>query len=145
MKVPPLILFGLGVSKVSAAKTPYKFPHCDHFMNKLANDTVSFSSNAKYAKKYATLPDDIRQALSMHDGIDMLKDMELVAAGRIKRGKIEDSTSIVYVNPWLSDYYVMVTKPENGKTCAFYGERIVADVIWQDKDNPNIQIIKKNL
>ncbi len=154
MRVPSVFLLGFGKSRAkmlnenncaAPCKDDLSLEKLPKIILDLNKDTVSFTaSTAKYMKKYATLPDDIKQHLLPKDGMDMLKDMEWVAAGRIKRAKIEDDSSIVYVNPWLKDYYVMVMKPEGDKTCAFYGEKIVADVIWQDKDNPGIHIIKKN-
>lgn len=144
MKVPSVILFGLSAVKKATQKS-YGPPFAKiKYMPWLRSDTVSFSSTAKYLKKYASLPDDVKQHLTPSDGIDMFKDMEMVAQGKIKRGKLEDDKSIVYINPWLSDYYMMVVKPDNQTTCAFYGEKIVADIIWSDKENPNMYLIKKN-
>lgn len=144
MKVPSIILFGLNKYKPAVKKlTDSPFLKAA-YMPWLKFDSISFSSTAKYLKKYATLPDEIKNNLTPSDGIDMLKDMEMVAKGKIKRGKLEDNKSIVYVNPWLSDYYMMITKADDDTACAFYSEKIIADIIWEDKENPNMYLIKKN-
>ena len=108
-------------------------------------DTVSFTSTAQYLKKYLTLPDEIKMVLSPEDAIDMFKDMEWLAQGRIKRGMVgEGKGSEVYKNPWLEDYYLLILKDTGKKdTVTIYSGEKIGDAVWQDSDNLAIQLLKK--
>ena len=100
MKVPRVgLLNGFTVPKVT--KTVY-VPNALKIPEPLDKDTVSFTSTAQYLKKYLTLPDEIKLVLSPEDAIDMFKDMEWLAQGRIKIGMVGEGKGIeVYKNPWL--------------------------------------------
>lgn len=107
-------------------------------------DTVSFSSISKYLKKYNTLPDEIKKVLSPKDAVDMFKDMEMVAEGIVKRKNVGlGNSSKVFLNPWLDDYYLLVLKDTKTPTKVIYSKTPLGDAVWGDKDNMNIQIIKK--
>jgi len=142
MKVPRIGLLGNFVMQKNYPKNKaagIKLP------KPLDKDTVSFTSTAQYLKKYLTLPDEIKRVLSPEDAIDMFKDMEWLAQGRVKRGMIgEGKGSEVYKNPWLEDYYLLILK-DTGKRdsiIVYSGEKI-GDAIWQDNENGAIQILKK--
>jgi len=111
--------------------------------NELKADTVSFSSNAKYIKKYKTLPDEIKAILSPKDAIEMFKDMERIAQGKQKREKIgQGSNSKVFVTPWLEDYYVLILKEPKYTDETVYSKRYLGDSVWSDDENDKIQLIK---
>jgi len=116
------------------------------FIKPIEPDVVSFTSNSRYLKKYGTLPDEIRKILTPQDAIDMFKDMEWLERGVIKRGEIGEGTSSkVYRNPWLKDYYLLILTdtPSDDTITIFSGEK-VGDAIWQDKDNGSIQILRRS-
>ena len=108
-------------------------------------DTVSFSSStAWYLKKYNTLPDEIKKVLNPKDAIDMFKDMEMLERGVIKRRKIaQGNYSKIYENPWLDDYYVLISQSPEKTTQVVYSKQTLGECIWSDNDNNLIQIIKK--
>ena len=141
MKVPPvcgLKYFGIQNFKKNVFKQEKQSP------NLPPKDTLSFSSNVKYIKKYNTLPDEIKKILSPKDAVDMFKDMEQVAKGTIKRNKIgQGNSSKVYENPWLKDYYLIVLSNAKTPTQIVYSKKPLGDAIWSDSENMNIQIIKK--
>jgi len=148
MKVPRIGLLGNFVTpktNKTLNKTIYN-PAMTSQMTPLNKDTVTFtSSTAHYLKKYLTLPDEIKMVLTPEDAIDMFKDMEWLAQGKVKRNMIgEGKGSEVYKNPWLSDYYLLILKDvgDNDTITVYSGEKI-GDAIWQDKDNNSIQILKK--
>lgn len=141
MKVPPLRAFGNFVQH----KKILPAPPLDYIKPQHQNDTVSFTSNARYFKKYSTLPDEIRAILSPQDAVDMFKDMELVAQGRIKREKIgQGANSQVYETPWLKDYYFIVLKDNEAQQPIqlIYSNKNLGNAVWQDKDGTGIQIIQ---
>ena len=108
-------------------------------------DTVSFGSTAKYLKKYATLPDEIKAILSPKDAIDMFKEMESIANGEVKRDKIGlGNKAKVYENPWLKNYclVILTDKKEQGSQIV-YSKRNLGDAVWCDKDDCRIQIIRE--
>lgn len=140
MKVPP-VLGGYCFSMLKSGVSKTQKTHPLDFSSK---DTISFTSTAKYLKKYNTLPDEIKKVLSPKDAVDMFKDMEQVAKGVVKRQKVgQGNTSKVYLNPWLDDYYLLVLKNANNPTQVIYSKTPLGDAIWSDSDNLNIQIIKK--
>lgn len=143
MKVPRIGFFG-DVRMPKNNKTIYN-PNFLKLKDPLGKDTVSFTSTAQYLKKYLTLPDEIKMVLSPEDAIDMFKDMEWLAQGRIKRGMVgEGKGSEVYKNPWLDDYYLLILKDTGKKdTITIYSGEKIGDAIWQDKDNLAIQLLKK--
>lgn len=143
MKVPRVGLYaGFAMPKVN--KTVYN-PNVVSYPKKLDKDTVSFTSTAYYLKKYLTLPDEIKMVLSPEDAIDMFKDMEWLAEGKVKRKMVgEGKGSEVYKNPWLDDYYLLILKDTGKKdTITVYSGEKIGDAIWQDKDNLAIQILKR--
>ena len=139
MKVPPLGELGMfGIQKYKNTKPK------QNIQLSYPKDSVSFSSNARYIKKYNTLPDEIKKVLSPKDAVDMFKDMEQVAKGSIKRRKIgQGNASKVYKNPWLDDYYLVVLSNAKSPTQIIYSKEPLGDAIWKDDDNIAIQIIKK--
>ena len=143
MKVPRVgLLNGFTVPKIN--KTVY-VPSMYKIPEPLGQDTVSFTSTAQYLKKYLTLPDEIKMVLSPEDAVDMFKDMEWLAQGRIKRGMVGEGKGVeVYKNPWLEDYYLLILKDTGKKdTITIYSGEKIGDAIWQDKDNRAIQILKR--
>lgn len=145
MRVPPIgnlgAFYGFGVPKGKKMETGGV-----NFIKPIEKDTISFTSSAKYLKKYATLPDEIKAVLTPEDAIDMFRDMEWLEEGVIKRNKIgEGETSKVYRNPWLKDYYLLILTDtnNNGTITIFSGEKL-GDAIWQDKDNNSIQILRRS-
>ena len=143
MRVPRIGLSG-NLRMPEIQKTVYN-PNRVRLPKPLDKDTVSFTSTAQYLKKYLTLPDEIKMVLSPEDAIDMFKDMEWLAEGRIKRGMVgEGKGSEVYKNPWLEDYYLLILKDTGKKdTITIYSGEKIGDAIWQDNDNLAIQILKK--
>ena len=142
MRIPPIGIFStFGVLNCNNMRENNK----NDFIKPLKSDTISFSSNVRYIKKYNTLPDEIKKILNPKDAIDMFKDMEWVAKGVIKRGEIgEGENSKVYKNPWLEDYYLLVL--DNDKdydTITVYSGESIGNSIWQDADNKAIQILKR--
>ncbi len=125
--------------------TKYKKNVSSQKILKNQNDTLSFSSNAKYLKKYSTLPDEIKNILSPKDAIDMFKDMEYVAQGKIKRDDIGRGTdSRVYDSPWLDDYcFIILSGKNDNDTKVVYSTYTLGDAVWSDKDDSHIQILKK--
>ena len=144
MRVPQINLgtFALCNSKGQKAKCS----ELSHSYNQtVPTDTVNFTSTAKYLKKYATLPDEIKKVLTPKDAVDMFKDMEMVAQGRVKRMKIgQGNSSKVYENPWLDDYYLLILKDPKEDVQTIYSKLELGDAIWFDEDNNFIQIIKKS-
>jgi len=109
-----------------------------------ASDSIAFSSTAKYLKKYATLPDEIKEILSPKDAIDMFKDMEYVANGAIKRDKIGQGNYLnVYRTPYLKDYYFLVlSKPVKSDKQVIYSKVNIGDAIWEDVYDTRIQLLQ---
>lgn len=143
MKVPPFYVSGLFGVHNSSLNT--KLPMPQESLSPLKNDTVSFSSTAKYLKKYVTLPDEIKAVLSPKDAVDMFKDMELVANGKIKRKKVGSGySSRVHEIPWLKDYYLIVLRDADMQNQVVYSDINLGDAVWSDNDNACIQIIKKS-
>ena len=141
MRVPPIDTFGrFGVSKCIKNKTNESLG----IIKPIDRDTVSFGSTAKYLKKYVTLPDEIKKVLTPADAIDMFKDMEWLAQGKIDREKLgENKNSAMYDNPWLDNYYFLVLRnPENGEVL-IYTDNSTYDTVWQDNDNVGIKLLKK--
>ena len=141
MKVPPIGTFGtFGVLK--QRKTNQK----SNFIEPLKNDTVSFTSNAKYIKMYATLPDEIKKILSPQDAIDMFKNMEWIANGVVKGKEVgEGEYSKVYKSPWFPVYFILIlfSVNDDDKITIFSGENVV-DSIWQSDTDWRLQILKRS-
>ena len=148
MKVPPIGSFGtFGVQKLkkNSHKDSYFKPN---FIEPLKSDIISFGSTAKYIKRYATLPDEIKKILKPKDAVDMFKNMELIAKGVIKKDAIgKGENSKIYENPWLPNYYVLILdkSQENVDTITVYSGEKIGDSIWQDEDNWNIQILQASI
>lgn len=141
MKVPPMCSFSVAKIQRYSKKAHLKLPEPPLRFSK---DTITFSSNTKYIKKYNTLPPEIKQVLSPKDAIDMFKEMEMVAKGTVKRKKIgQGNQSKVYENPWLDDYYFIVLKDGDIKSQIIYSRNQLGDAVWSDNENSRIQIIKK--
>ncbi len=143
MRVPPIGTFGkFGVPKISK-----KASNNDSLglIKPIKQDTVTFGSTAQYLKKYVTLPDEIKRVLTPQDAIDMFRDMEWLAEGKIKRGALgEGKTSKLYDNPWLNDYYLLILKtPNTDGKIIIYSDKEIGDTIWQDSDNERIQLLRK--
>lgn len=140
MKVPPLRAFDSFVQHKKILGPPIKEP----LSFKYQNDTVAFSSTAKYFKKYSTLPDEIKSIISPQEAVNMFKDMELVAQGKVKRPKIgQGANSQVYETPWLKDYYFIILKDDTPPTTQLvYSDKNLGNAIWHDKDDSRIQIIQ---
>ncbi len=132
-------VFGLHKSKMANQTSNAKIK-----LSSPVRDIVSFSSKAQCLKKYNTLPDEIKELLSPEDAIDMFEDMERVAKGTQKRQIIgQGENSIVYINPWLSGYYVLVLKePATDKNQIIYSPKDLGDSVWCDGKDDRIQIIK---
>ena len=104
------------------------------------------TSVAYYLKKYNTLPYEIQKNLSPKDAIDMFREMEYIADGKVKRKSIgQGSESKVYENPWLKGYYLMVLN--SLKDASLANETLytkinhLGDAVWCDKDDMRIQIL----
>ena len=139
MKVPPHYLFGHFPVLKNTKNDNFSSLQNPHALKK---DTVSFSSTAKYLKKYTTLPDEIKEVLSPKDAVDMFKDIELVAQGKQERKKVGSGNfSSVHEIPWLKDYYLIVLRDPSQKCQIIYSN--ISLSIWSDEDNDCIQIIKK--
>ncbi|MBR3605819.1 MAG: hypothetical protein IKL52_07310 [Candidatus Gastranaerophilales bacterium] len=141
MKIPPILSLGTFMlqknrNPVSGKLTP---------LPPLQNDTISFSATiSRYLKKYNTLPDEIKNVLSPKDAIDMFRDMEFIQRGVQKGRKIgQGNYSQVYENPWLEDYYILISQNPEKTTQIIYSRHELGNAIWSDKDNGLIQIIKK--
>ncbi len=143
MRVPQISQFGLfGIQNNYSQKTaPKNFSK----LNDPIGDTVSFGSTAKYMKKYSTLPDEIKKVLDPKDAIDMFKDMERTAKGISTGRKLMGGgkTSAVYYNPWLKDYYLLVTDDNSKDIQLIYSRHTLGNSIWIDSDNHNIQLIER--
>ena len=140
MKVPPII--GVNYRTISAQKNTKTSRNSILLPPQIPPDTLHFSSNAKYYKKYATLPDDIKEILRPQDAIDMFKDMELVASGKVKREKIgQGKSSNVYRTPWLDNYYFVVLSDADLNSQIIYSKSYIGDAVWQDNDNACIQLL----
>ncbi len=149
MKVPPISSFGafgmFGALKPGKNQENRMQGIKSNFIQPLQQDTVSFTSRARYIKKYVTLPDEIKKILTPEDAVDMFRDMEWLEHGAIQRGEIgEGKNSKVYKNPWLKDYYLLIlTNGEDDDTITIYSGAKLGNAIWQDSDNANIQILKR--
>lgn len=104
----------------------------------LEKDTVSFSSStAYYLKLYDKFPKEIKGKLKPKDAIDMLKNFEMIANGRIEGTLIEQGNfSKIYENPWLREdgyYFLISRKPDLS----------IKNSVWKNNKNPSLQIIKK--
>ena len=140
MKVPPII--GVNCRANTAAQITKSSRNKILFPTELTSDTVTFSSNAQYYKKYATLPEDIKEILRPQDAVDMFKDMELVASGKVKRERIgQGKSSNVYRTPWLDNYYFVVLSDADLTSQIIYSKSYIGDAVWQDKDNACIQLL----
>lgn len=147
MRVPPIYgfsSFGLlkNANNFSSASSdiPKRF-----LANEAKSDSICFSSNSKtqYIKKYNTLPEEIKEILSPKDAIDMFREMDRMARGREKNGKVgQGENSKVYENPWLDDYYVLILEDPDQQSEIVYSEKILGDSIWQDKQDRRVQLIK---
>jgi len=141
MKIPPIIGINMSHIKKTTARN-LKTQNMPALPPRIPNDSVTFSSNAQYIKKYATLPKEIRAVLSPADAIDMFKDMELVAQGKVKRKRIgQGNSSDVYKTPWLEDYYFVVLSDSDITSQIIYSKAYIGDAVWQDKDNKKIQLL----
>ena len=141
MKIPPILSLGTFMLQ----KNNYPAANRQMTLQPLKNDTVSFSATiSRYLKKYNTLPDEIKSVLSPKDAIDMFRDMEFIQRGIQKGKKIgEGNYSKVYENPWLEDYYILISQNPEKTTQVIYSRHELGNAIWSDKDNGLIQIIKK--
>ena len=141
MKIPPIGILGRFVvqnQKKSSPLVERPFPP-------LSKDTVSFSSSiAYYLKKYNTLPEEIKKILSPKDAIDMFKNMELLQKGSMSGKKIaQGNYARIYENPWLKGYHSLLVQDPTQTTQVVYSRYNLGEVIWGDKDNQLIQIIKE--
>ena len=140
MKVPPIGGFStFGVRKLSKNFTN------TNFIKPLKKDTVTFGTNARYIKRYSTLPDEIKDILSPSDAIDMFRDMEYIAKGAIKRREVGiGQNSRVYENLWIPGYFILILDDdtEDKNSITIYSKENIGNAIWQDKDDARIQILK---
>ena len=140
MKIPRISNLGyFGIQKglnQTIANPPRPLP--------TGKDTVSFSSSiAYYLKKYNTLPDEIKKVLKPKDAIDMFKNLEEIQKGITKGETIGcGNSSKVYLNPWLKDYYSLITQDASKTTQVIYSKMGLGDAVWSDDSNL-IQIIQK--
>ena len=114
--------------------------------SKEANGVCFGSSITYYLKKYNTLPPEIQKNLSPKDAIDMFKEMEYIAEGKVKRKSIgQGAESKIYENPWLKGYYFIVLnslKDANSQNETVYTTvNRLGDAVWCDEDNMRIQIL----
>ena len=109
----------------------------------IKNDCITFSAKSKYIKKYATLPEEIKEILTPKDAVDMFQNMDFIVQGRIKGDLIGygDSTR-VYENPWLDGYDLLIINNPSNQDQIIYSKNILGNSVWQDRDNSNVQIIK---
>ena len=144
MKVPQINILG-SFALQRAKQDTNQTSSALSMIEPLKQDTVSFSSTAKYLKKYNTLPEEIKKALKPKDAVDMFKNMEGIAGGYIKGEKIgQGNASRVYENPWLDDCYLLILqKDSTPEKHIVYSNAALGDAIWQDSDNNLIQIIRK--
>lgn len=145
MRVPPINTFGrFGVPKYIKGKANIDTRSDNDFIKPIRNDTVSFSSTAKYLKKYLTLPDEIKKVLSPTDAIDMFQSMDWIAQGKIKEEKLgEGETSSLYSNPWLNNYYLLILKYNDDDEILIYSGDNICNTVWKDSDNCRIQLLRK--
>ena len=139
MKVPQINCLGyFGVRNCAKTKS------VPNSITPLKCDTVSFSSNAQYMRKYVTLPDEIKKILDPKDAIDMFKEMEFVALGISKGHKIgQGNFSRVYENPWLDGYDLLIAQDLNSDSQIIYSKHKLGNSVWADADNESIQIIER--
>ena len=142
MKIPQIS--GLNLSRIVEHPQRQIFGKVYEPYFKMPTDRVNFTSSAKYLKKYATLPDEIKKIVNPKDAIDMFRDMEYVASGAIKRDSIgQGDASKVYKTPWLKDYYFIVLKNKTDNNIqTIYSKYNLGDSIWADKFDSRFQIIK---
>lgn len=141
MKIPPVNYLGHFVVRKNE-KANYKkdlpFPPFE-------KDTISFtSSNAYYLKKYKTLPNEIKEILTPQDAIDMFKNMEQIQKGMTEGIEIgQGDDSIVYENPWLDGYYILIAQTPSKRIQTVYSRYPLGDSVWQDNKDESLQIIKR--
>ncbi len=142
MRIPPVSALGRFVVQRKVGKVNQTLPP---EIPSLKSDTVSFTSSfAYYLKKYNTLPNEIKKVLKPQDAVDMFRNMEYIERGLSKGHKIgQGKHSKVYINPWLEDYFVLITKEGFPTEQTIYSRYGLGDSVWFDKDNELIQIIKK--
>lgn len=141
MRVPPMSgcgLFGVQKNTHSLKQNP-------QMIKPIQKDTVTFSSKSKYLRQYATLPQEIREKLTPQDGIDMFQNMEQIANGRTKGTKVAKGVATdVYENPWLDNYYIMISANLDDETRVIYTKTNMGDLVWEDPKDKRIQLLKKN-
>ena len=112
----------------------------------IQNDTVSFSSyeKSKYYRLYTTLPDEVKETINPRDFIDMLQNMEFIANGKLEGLKIASAENAdVYENPWSNKYYIMIVNDTDDDTRVTYTKTNIGDLIWTDREDNRIQLIKR--
>ena len=141
MKIPPILSMGTFMLR----KNVNTAQNTRLTTSPLKKDTVSFSATiSRYLKKYNTLPEEIKIVLSPKDAIDMFRDMEFIQRGIQKGRKIgQGDYSKVYENPWLEDYYILISQNPEKTTQVIYSRHELGNAIWSDKENGLVQIIKK--
>lgn len=141
MRVPPMSNCGL----FGVRKNTHSLKQNPRMIKPIEVDTVSFSSKSKYLRQYATLPEEIREKLTPQDGIDMFQSMEQIANGRVKGTKVaKGGATSVYENPWLDNYYIMISTDIDDKTRVIYTQTNMGNLIWEDQKDKRIQLLKKN-
>ena len=117
-------------------------------LNKLTDPQgTSFAASqiSKYVKLYSTLPDDVKRVLSPKDGVNMLKDMEYLSKGLVKRNLVgEGSSSKVYENAWLKEYDTLIlnnSKDASKPMEVIYSKKPIGNVYWSYPDDPRIQLV----
>lgn len=140
MRVPPMSncgLFGVRRCTHSLKQNP-------QMIKPIENDKVTFSSQIKYLKLYNTLPEEIKQVLSPQDAVYMFQSMEDMADGWMKAQEVaKGGNTDVYENPWLPNYYIMVTKDNGDGTSVVYTETNIGSRIWQDPKDARFGLLKK--
>ena len=141
MRVPPMSTCGLfGVRKYT-----HSLKQKPQMIKPIEKDTVSFSSTEKYYRLYITLPDEIKEVLSPREAINMFKNMELLADG-LEKGKeiARGSDTDVYENPWLGNYYIMISRNLDDDTRIVYSQTNIGNLAWEDPKDKRIQLLKRS-
>ena len=153
MKVPPIGVFrNFGV--VSNTNNTSRSQCLTKMIEPLEHDTLSFSSKARYIRKYNSLPDEIKDYLPVSDAEEVFTYMENVAKtiDKINKNKskedLEESPVRAYAitgkQAPLGDcqWYFIVAPIPNSESQKVKSPVELSDSIWADPDDTRIQIMR---
>lgn len=153
MKVPPIGVFrNFGV--VSNATNISSRSQClTSMIEPLEKDTLSFSSKAKYIRKYNSLPDEIKSYLPVSDAEEVFMYMENVAKAvdRKNRNKPKENLetpvrayAITGKQAGVNgcQWYFIVAPTPNSESQMVKSPVELSDSIWADPDDTRIQIMR---